>query len=83
MAKKHWKHTEQNLTAENVAQDINEFINTQIGLSVGWEIEERIEMIGYYNGTEFALSVAIPTDKTNLYQIQKEVYDYCKSWNKA
>jgi hypothetical protein len=89
MAKKHWKNTELKPTADNVAQDLHNFINTQTNLSVGWEIEaeadisERwVQMTGFYDGVEFSFSVDMERDLTDLYQIQKNLYDYCKSWNK-
>jgi len=89
MAKKHWKNTENEPTAENVALDLNKFISTQTDLSVGWEIEDEdgvserwVQMLSWYDGVKFSFSVDMTRDLTDLYQIQKELYDYCKLWNK-
>ncbi len=78
--KKHFPLTQKKYTLSNLAQDMYQFIQLQTNLSIGWETEGTyINFLGWYEGVKFDLVIS-PKDDLSI--IQKEVYDYCKSWNK-
>jgi len=78
--KKHWINTQNNHTPENVAEDAQKFIELQTGLCVGYQVENGyVTFLSWYNGVKF--EVSIDSDDTDLLNIQKYLYDYCKSWN--
>ena len=90
MTKKHWKRTEKNPTAENVALDLNTFIELQTGLSIGWEFDDEdcvenrwVHLFSWHDGVKFSFTVDMTRDLADLYLLQKDLYDYCKLWNKA
>jgi len=80
--KKHWSNTEKEHTIENVIEDAQNFIELQTGKCVGYEEEGvYVTFLSWYEGLEFRIT--LNTSDTNLYKLQKEIYDYCKEWNES
>lgn len=75
----HFPLTLQESTPENIAQDMNSFIESLTGLNVGFEIVGNYTTFcGWYDGREFDISV---NNTSSLKDIQKYVYDNCVEWN--
>lgn len=93
MAKKHWATSEIDLTTDNLRHDINKFIELQTGLCVGSQLEDDGEdkdrwiiMLGWYDGVKFSFPIDTKNktvENFDFYGYQKEIYDYCKLWNKG
>ncbi len=82
LKKTHFPLSQDNQTMENIAQDMNTFIEKKLNINVGWEEDEVngwITFLGYYGMREFNLTISY---HDTLNQIQKEVHDYCREWLK-
>lgn len=72
--------TSKGYSPDNIAEDMQEFIESKTGLIVGYEIEgDYIQFLGWYDCKEFSVAVG---GNEKLKNIQKQIHDYCKAWNK-
>ena len=75
---KNFPLTTKNRINENIALDMNSFIEKKTGLNVGWEEDEDI--INFVTHYPIKFDIYIDTNNT-LKEIQRQVHNCCRKWN--